>query len=362
MQRICMLENDILNAKILIIDDQRLHVGLLEDILRKAGYCHIQSSTDPQMAIVLYQEFQPDLILLDLVMPKIDGFCVMEQLKELIRDDQLPVLALSPEKGQDIRLKSLQAGAIDFISKPYEGLEVLIRIHNIIESQLLHKQVKDQKKILEEKVQERTQELRETRLDIIRRLARAAEFRDEDTGVHIIRMSKLCARLGKELGMDEYHCDLLLNASPLHDIGKLGIPDSVLLKPGKLNPQEWEIMKKHTLIGAELLSGSSSELMKMAERIALTHHERWDGKGYPQGLKGEEIPLIGRITAVCDVFDALLSRRPYKKPWTLDETLTEIKSASGAQFDPRVVEAFFNILPNINDLNDQYSSEHFDFV
>lgn len=353
-----MLENDILNAKILIIDDQKLHLGLLEDILRKAGYRNIKTSSDPQMAIVLYQEFAPDLILLDLVMPKIDGFCVMDELKEIIQDDQLPVLALSPEKGQDIRLKSLQAGAIDFISKPYEGMEVLIRIRNIIESQLLHKQVKDQKKILEEKVQERTKELRETRLDIIHRLARAAEFRDEDTGVHIIRMSKLCARLGREMGMDDYHCELLLNASPLHDIGKLGIPDSVLLKPAKLNPQEWEIMKSHTLIGAELLGGSSSELMKMAELIALTHHERWDGKGYPRGLKGEEIPLIGRITAVCDVFDALLSKRPYKEAWKLEDAIEEIRKSSGTQFDPRVVDAFFSVLPKIDNLNKQYIHEH----
>ena len=283
-----MLAQVILDAKILIVDDQKLHIGLLEDILRKAGYKNIESTTDPQEAIELYKDFMPDLILLDLVMPKIDGFVVMQQLKEIVKDEQLPLLALSPEKRQDIRIKALEAGARDFISKPYEGIEVLARIHNIVAAQLLHTQVRNQNKILEEKVQERTKELRETRLDIIRRLARAAEYRDEDTGIHIIRMSKLCARLGKVLGMDDHQCDLLLNASPLHDIGKIGIPDKVLLKPGKLDPEEWTIMQSHPFIGAKLLSGSDSELMKMAELIALTHHEKWDGTGYPKGLKGEE--------------------------------------------------------------------------
>jgi len=352
-----MLEQEILKAKILIIDDQKLHLGLLKDIIRKAGYTNIEATTDPQEGIELYRDFKPDILLLDLVMPKIDGFSVMAQLKEIIKNEAMPILALSPEKGQDIRLKALEAGATDFISKPYEGIEVLVRIRNIIAGHLLHNQVKNQNRILEEKVQERTKELRTTRLDIIRRLARAAEFRDEDTGIHIVRMSKLCAKVGKAMGLDDYQCDLLLNASPLHDIGKLGIPDNVLLKPGKLDPSEWEIMKKHAAIGAELLSGSNSDLMEMAEIIALTHHEKWDGTGYPQGLKGEEIPLVGRITAICDVFDALLSKRPYKKAWTFEEVIVEIKAASGKHFDPEVTEAFLGILPDKEIIEKDYALE-----
>ncbi|MDP8265337.1 MAG: response regulator [Candidatus Aceula meridiana] len=352
-----MLEQEILNAKILIIDDQKLHLGLLKDILKKAGYANIESTTDPQEGIELYQDFKPDILLLDLIMPKIDGFSVMAQLKEVVKNEAMPILALSPEKGQDIRLKALEAGATDFISKPYEGLEVLVRIRNIIAGHLLHNQVKNQNKILEEKVQERTKELRTTRLDIIRRLARAAEFRDEDTGIHIVRMSKLCTKVGKEIGMDAQQCDLLLNASPLHDIGKLGIPDNVLLKPGKLTPEEWEIMKKHASIGAELLSGSNSDLMEMAEVIAMTHHEKWDGTGYPQGLKGEAIPLVGRITAICDVFDALMSKRPYKKAWTFKEVVDEIKATSGTHFDPKIVDAFLKILPDKEVLKKDYESE-----
>ena len=337
-----MLQDSILKSKILIIDDQRLHISLLEDILRRSGYVNVKSTTNPQDALELYQDYQPDLILLDLEMPKIDGFTIMTQLKELTGEERLPVLALSPGRNQE--LKALESGATDFLTKPYEGIEVLVRIHNIIEARLLNKAVRDQNKVLEEKVRERTNELSQTRLDIIQRLAHAAEYRDEDTGIHIVRMSKLCAKLGAALGLEAHECDLILNASPLHDIGKLGVPDSILLKPAKLTGEEWEMMKKHTLIGARLLSGSDSEFMKMAETIALTHHEKWDGSGYPQGLKGEEIPLVGRIVAICDVFDALLSRRPYKKAWTLDEALDEIKRTGGTHFDPKVVDAFVRMV------------------
>ncbi|MDP8263992.1 MAG: response regulator [Candidatus Aceula lacicola] len=341
-----MLNEEIFKAKILIIDDQKLHIGLLEDILRKSGYANIESTTDPQEGIEFYKDKKPDLILLDLDMPKIDGFSVIEQLKEIADGERLPLLALSPDRGQDICLKALEAGATDFIAKPYEGIEVLVRIRNIIEAQFLNNQVRDQNKILEEKVKDRTRELTDTRLDIIRRLARAAECRDEDTGTHIVRMSKLCVKLGQAVGLDSHQSELLLNASPLHDIGKIGIPDSVLLKPGKLDTSEWEIMKSHTTLAAQLLTGSDSELMKMGETIALTHHEKWDGSGYPVGLKGEEIPLVGRIVAICDVFDALLSKRPYKKAWAIDDAVAEIGYASGKHFDPELVEFFLEIIKN----------------
>ncbi len=353
-----MLEKEIFNAKILIVDDQKLHVELLKDILLKAGYQNIETTTDPQEAVEMYRDMNPDIVLLDLIMPKIDGFSVLAQLKELASDEQLPILVLSPEKGQDVRLRALEAGATDFISKPYEGIEVLVRIRNIIIGHLLHNEVRNQNKILEQKVQERTKELSQTRLDIIRRLAKAAEFRDEDTGIHIIRMSKLCALIGAQMGMDSHQCDLLLNASSLHDIGKLGIPDNILLKPGKLDAQEWEIMKTHAKIGADLLSGSDSDLMKMAETIALTHHERWDGTGYPQGLKKEEIPLVGRITAVCDMFDALMSNRPYKKAWSLSETLKEIDRCSNTHFDPKVVEIFTEVISKSNEFLKEYVDEN----
>lgn len=351
-----MLQERILDARILIIDNKKLHIGLLEDILRKSGYQNVKSTVNAQEAVELYQDYQPDLVILDLDMPKIDGFTVIAQLKEISGDERLPVLAVAP--GRDQELKALEAGATDFLTKPYEGIEVLVRIHNIIEARLLHTQVRNQNKILEEKVSERTKELSNTRLDIIQRLARAAEYRDEDTGAHIVRMSRLCMKIGLALGLDAHQCDLILNASPLHDIGKLGIPDSILLKPAKLTPEEWVIMKTHTTIGAKLLAGSDSELMKMAETIALSHHEKWDGSGYPQGLKGEDIPLVGRIASICDVFDALLSRRPYKKAWTLDEALAEIERCSGTHFDPKVAQAFLNIVrAEQGEIERQYMTE-----
>ncbi len=350
-------EKEILNAKILIVDDQKLHLMLLEKILKTSGYQNICCTTESRKVVSLYQEFKPDLIVLDLIMPEFDGFMVMEGLRKLKRpEDYLPILAVSSEKGQEIHLKALQSGATDFIQMPYESLEIVMRIKNMIETAILHKQVQNQNKILETKVQERTKELRDTRLDIIQRLAHAAECRDLETGAHIVRMSQYCFELAKAVGMNDLQCELVLNASPLHDVGKIGIPDQILLKPAKLTPEEWETMKKHTTIGAQLLSGSHSPLMKMAEMIALTHHERWDGTGYPKGLKNEDIPLVGRICSICDVFDALTSERPYKKAWTVEAALDQIKKDSGTYFDPHLVEVFLNIFSKIDEIRKKYSS------
>jgi putative two-component system response regulator len=209
--------------------------------------------------------------------------------------------------------------------------------------------------ILEQKVRERTRELEETRMEIIRRLGRAAEYRDNETGLHIIRMSKFSQILGQATGMSDQDSGMLLNASPMHDIGKIGIPDSILLKPGKLDADEWEIMKTHSSIGAKILSGHPSELMQMAREIALTHHEKWDGSGYPGGLSGEEIPLSGRIVALADVFDALTSERPYKKAWAVDDAVSFIKENSGKHFDPTLVELFIDRLDEIIEVRDKYA-------
>lgn len=340
-------KKQILDAKILIVDDETDNVNVLERILKIEGYTNLQSTTDSRDVKTIYQEFSPDLVLLDLRMPHMDGFEVMGLLKEINKGPHLPILVLTALQDDDTLLKALDSGAQDFIKKPFDLPEVLVRIRNMLEVRLLHKELKKQNEILEGKVCERTKELNETRLEIIRRLTMAAEYRDNETGQHIIRMSKMCALLGKAIGMNESQCDLLLNASPMHDIGKIGIPDRVLLKPGKLDPEEWEIMKTHTNIGAELLSGHSSELMEMARIIALTHHEKWSGIGYLEGLKGEEIPLVGRICAVCDVFDALTSDRPYKKAWSIEDSLSEIYKNSGKDFDPKLVEAFKKVKDDI---------------
>ena len=345
-----IFQEQIFNARILIVDDQKLHALFLKEVLGQAGYKNVSYLTDPFKVFPAVQEICPDLIVLDIMMPRLDGFQVMEKLHEFREGHYLPILALSAEKSSEVRLKALQIGANDFVSKPYENPEILIRIRNIVEMRILHMIVEDQNKILEARVQERTKELRESQLDVIRRLAQAAEFRDNNTGIHIIRMSQYCVRFAEALGLSEAECELLLYASPLHDVGKIGIPDSILLKPGPLTTEEYEIMKTHTTLGAKLLSGSNSPMMKMAQTIALTHHEKWDGTGYPQKLKGDDIPLIGQITGLCDVFDALTSDRPYKKAWTTEAALEELVRLKGKQFNPVLVDRFIEVFPYIENI------------
>ncbi len=347
-------DQQILNSKILIIDDQKLDSIVLEKILKSANYKNIRCITDSRQAKVVYSEYQPDLLLLDLRMPNIDGFEIMNQLKEVDADGYLPILVISSETSHEVRLRALQSGAKDFLNKPYESVEVLARSRNLIEVRMLHNQARDYTKILEAQVKERTEELHDTRLDIIHRLAQAAEYRDNETGLHIVRMGQYSACLGAAMGMSAAQCELLLHASPLHDIGKIGIPDYILLKPGKLDPDEWEIMKTHTTLGAQLLSGSRFALMKMGEQIALAHHEKWDGTGYPKGLKREDISLVGRICGLCDVFDALTSKRPYKEAWPVEKAVTEIKNGSGRHFDPKIVECLMDTLSKFVEIKDKF--------
>ncbi len=336
-----------LKAKILIIDDEPANVALLEDILEEQGYTYFRSTSDSRKALTMYEEMRPDLVLLDLNMPHLDGFQVMKQLRELEQDSYAPILVLTAQSDRSTRIKSLEAGARDFLGKPFDLIEVKQRIANMLEIRLFHNQTRDQNRLLELKVKERTYELEETRREAILRLGRAAEYRDNETGMHVIRMSRLSALLAKEIGLSEQECQLILQASPMHDVGKIGIPDDILLKPGKLDEKEWKTMKMHPEIGAKILSGSRSELMQMAEAIALSHQERWDGSGYPYGLKGEEIPLAGRIVAVADVFDALTSKRYYKDAFSVEESMKIIEDSSDKDFEPRLVEAFKNALPQM---------------
>jgi putative two-component system response regulator len=219
----------------------------------------------------------------------------------------------------------------------------------------MHKRVREQNEALEQRVRERTQELNDTRLEIIRRLGLAAEYRDNETGLHIIRMSTYAQLLAQAAGLDEQRQELILNASPMHDIGKLGIPDRVLLKPARLDDEEWRIMKTHARIGADILGGHHSGLLNMATEIALCHHEKWDGSGYPRGLKGEEIPLEARIVAIADVFDALTSTRPYKKAWSVEDALAEIANSAGSHFDPELAQRFLAITPRLLPVMEQYA-------
>jgi len=345
------------NAKILIVDDIPSNVLVLENILKNAGYADVQTTTDPLTVRGLHESERFDLILLDIHMPKLDGFGVMRELRELREmgeDDYLPILVLTAQSDAETRSRALKEGAKDFVTKPLEMDEVLSRVANMLEVRLLYNEKLEQNEVLEQKVRDRTQKLRETNLQIVRYLGRAAEYRDTETGMHVIRMSTMSARLGRAAGMNHSDCELLLNASPMHDLGKIGIPDKILLKEGPLDKDEWEVMKTHTHIGAEILSGHQSDILEMAGIIALTHHERWDGAGYPNRLFGESIPLVGRIATICDVFDALTSDRPYKKAWSIEKAVEFIRDSSGSQFDPELVNLFVEILPETLSIRDNY--------
>ena len=348
------------DAKILIVDDEQGNIRVLERMLNAVGYHNITSTTDSRSTPDLYQVMHPDLILLDIKMPGFSGFDVMNALRPLETESYLPILVLTAQLDTETRLKAIKAGAKDFVNKPFIMEEMLARINNLLEVRLLHNSVCGEKKSLETQVVESSQELRQYQVEIIHRLARAAEYRDNETGMHVIRISKLCERLARGLGLNDHDCHLIRHASPMHDIGKIGIPDHILLKPGKLTREEWAVMKTHANIGALILSGSDSEFLQLAEIIAGSHHERWDGSGYPKGLKGEEIPLMARIVTVCDVFDALTSDRPYKKPWSIEDTIAEMESQSGKLFDPHVLRVFIILLSEMIAISQQFSdsSEH----
>jgi len=343
------------NECILIVDDEPANLKLLDRMLGGQGYQNLVLVEDPREVVDRYRTVRPDLILLDINMPHLDGYQVMEQLKALNDPLLPPIVILTAQHGKDYLLRALAAGARDFIGKPFDRNELLMRVRNLLDAQLAHRLVYDQKTMLEDMVRARTDELHRTRLQVVQRLGMAAEYRDEETGYHILRMSHSCALLARGAGWSESGCDLILNASPMHDIGKIGIPDAIMLKPGKFEPHEWEIMKTHAAIGGKLLEGDDSTLMRMAREIAITHHEKWDGSGYPNGLVGEAIPQSGRIAALADVFDALTSVRPYKNAWTVEAAVGYIEENSGKHFDPKLVEVFLRELSGIEAIRERFA-------
>jgi putative two-component system response regulator len=303
-------------------------------LFEDAGAYEVVATTDSRRALSLFRDFGPDLVLLDLHMPHVGGLEVLNQLRASIPAGEfLPVLILTGDVTRDARETAFRSGARDFLTKPLDPMEVLLRSRNLLEARFLHQE-------MERKVRERTSQLETSRLEIIERLSRTAEFRDDVTGEHTRRVGELAARLSDLLGLSEEMVERIRRASPLHDLGKVGIPDNILLKPGPLTVDEFDVIKTHTSIGAELLSGGASELMQMAEKIAASHHERWDGLGYPLGISGEDIPLAARVVAIADVFDALTHDRPYRKAQPVSEVLQVMTEASGSQFDPEIMEVF----------------------
>jgi len=342
-------------ARILVVDDEPANLKLLSLILRTACYSRVELVADPREVLARYQAERPDLILLDINMPHLDGYAVMAQLKAL--DDPLlpPIVVLTAQSGEDYMVRAFDGGATDFLSKPFNRRELLARVRNILLAHLAHRTLSDQKDVLDRMVAQRTQELQNSRLDIVRRLGRASEFRDNETGQHILRMSHTSALLARAAGWNDAACDLMLAASPMHDVGKIGIPDGILLKPGPLTPDEREVMQKHTTIGGEILDGSGHELLDMARAIALGHHEKWDGSGYPLGLAGTAIPEAARIVAITDVFDALTSERPYKKPWPLADALRYLNDNAGRHFDPDLLAHFVTLVPQVLKIGERFA-------
>jgi putative two-component system response regulator len=327
--------------RILVVDDDEANLLMLRGILEHAGYTRVDTTSDPMLAPEMFLESRPRLVLLDLHMPGIDGFELMGRLAPLTGEGRsVPFLVLTADASEDVKRRALTAGARDFLIKPVNHIELLLRVRNLLQVQQLQDRLFEQNAKLEEQVSERTRDLEQARLEILDRLALAGEYRDDETQEHAWRIGRTSALLGVELGMPQREVDLIQRAAPLHDIGKIGIPDAILLKPGRLTEEEFETIKTHTTIGAQILSGSNSPVLTMAEQIALTHHERWHGGGYPRGLRGHEIPLAARLVAVADVFDALTHERPYKEAWPVSEAVAEILNQSGRQFDPSVVAAF----------------------
>ena len=327
------------DCPILVVDDQEANVRLLERMLIEVGgFTRVRGTTDPRDVFLALVDFQPDLIMLDLVMPELDGFSVLEQLRMILPPEEyLPVLVLTADVTLEAKQRALGAGAMDFLTKPFDAVEVLLRARNLLESRRLHTR-------LEARVRERTREIEEAQVEILERLARAGEYRDDMTGRHAQRVRLTSEAIARALDVPDDEVELIGRAALLHDLGKIGIPDAVLLKPGALDPDELETVRQHPLIGARLLENGRSRLVQMAEAVARTHHEHWDGSGYPAGLKGEEIPLAGRIVAAADVFDGLVHARPYKSAWTVPETVGELRSCAGTQFDPAVVAALEQVV------------------
>jgi putative two-component system response regulator len=413
-----MWKNAIRQVRLLVVDDDPACVLELEGLLARQGFAHVTSTTDARQALSLFRRVRPDAVLLDLQMPHLDGFCVMEQLAQALPPrSHLPIMVLCPAEPEatngtkfidssatgalgfasagipDVGLTSvgstgtkvgvadwgspqsqggaarsrvcegrsgvrvsgpqslllaqkrraLECGADDFILKPFDHDEIVLRLSNLLRMHLAHTKLQKQTAGLEESVRTRTRDLQEAEFEMLERLALAAEYRDDATGQHTYRVSRTAALLSHAAGLPSHQCDLIRRAAPLHDIGKIGIADGILLKKGALSDAERETMRTHTAIGAKILSGSRSALLQLAEDIALSHHEHWDGAGYPAGLQGDAIPLAGRIVSIADVFDALVKERPYKGAWGLEEAVEEILRNRGRQFDPVLVDAFASL-------------------
>jgi len=348
------LRNEIKSASILVVDADPLDVDI---VLEAEGFTDVVVENDPIKAVQRYRDNDFDLVMLDVYMPVLDGFQIMDQFAMAIKSIRPPILMLSALNDRKTRLKALNSNAQDFMQKPFDKEELVCRISNLLEMHNSQKILGKYTVNLEKLAKERTEKIEKTQTEILDCLAYAAEYRDMDTANHTIRVGWYSRIIAEKYGFKDDELNLIQQAAPMHDIGKIGISDSILLKPGKLDKDEFEQMKLHTDIGAEILSKSNSRIMKYAKIIALAHHEKWNGMGYPKGLAGHKIPIAGRIVALADVFDALSMNRPYKKAWPLEKILNLIKEESGEHFDPHLVRMFLDSLPAILEIKEKYGDE-----
>lgn len=330
-------------ARVLVVDDDELQRGILVTVLEHEGY-EVAQAGDGTSTYWQVQQQRPDLILLDVVLPDTNGFEITRSLKSKIETAGIPIILVTSRAERETRIQGLESGAEEFLTKPVDHIELTVRVRNLLNLKMFHDLLRHNNRILERQVDEKTEQVRQQCIETVLTLTRAAEYRDENMGRHVNRISHYAATLAEHIGMNRRFREQIFYASPMHDIGKLGIPDHILLKPAPLTENEWQIMKTHTTLGREILSGNNSPFLEMGAQIAMSHHEYWDGSGYPQGLRGEEIPLAARIMTICDVYDALRSKRPYKSHCSHDDTVTMItrgdQRVRPEQFDPQLLDAF----------------------
>ena len=327
--------------RIAIVDDSEINLTLLSALVKKLDSCEPCLFSDAQAGLAWCSENAPDLVIVDYMMPGLNGLQFIARLRAVAGREEVPVLMITANDDKDVRYEALEKGATDFLTKPVDRIEFSARVRNMLNLASSRKKLADKAAWLAEEVEEATAAVYLREQELLFRMSRAAEFRDPETGAHIQRMANYSSLIARQLGLLEAEQKLILHAAPMHDVGKIGIPDQILLKPGALTAEEFGTMKTHTTIGFELLKGSDSTILQAAATIAVAHHEKFDGSGYPYGLAGEAIPLFGRIVAVADVFDALTSERPYKKAWTVEQAAELLREGRGRHFDPACLDAFF---------------------
>ena len=348
--------------QVLIVDDTEINLILFGALVKKLDDCQAQVFDDSRKALAWVTDNVPDLIIVDYMMPDLDGLEFIRLVRNMPGHMLVPILMITANDQKEIRYQALDLGANDFLTKPIDKVEFLARARNMLSLNQARKHMADHASWLAGEVRKATQEILKRERETVFRLAKAAEYRDPETGAHILRMANYSMLIARELGLSSEDQQLILEAAPMHDIGKVGIADSILLKPGKLTVEEFDVMKQHAMYGYELLHGSSSALLQAAAEIAKGHHEKFDGSGYPSGIKGEAIPIFSRIVAVADVFDALTSERPYKKAWEVEAAVDFLSSGAGIHFDPACVKAFLNAWDDVELVRMKYQEDSLEAI